>query len=97
VPRKNGFGLQSSVRIPKSIPELHTMLRQTTWIPATTGNDLFYHGHSDGAFVISQHPQCSKRVHLPWNSWDLYMNTLNVNLGLDKVQKFWYQGLAQGI
>jgi hypothetical protein len=94
---KNGlFGLTTSVRTPSSVESLRTMLIQTSWIPFAIGDDLWHLGHMDGAFTLPQHPSCVHHVGLSLN-WDLYLNVINVNLGRDKVETFWNQGLARGL
>jgi hypothetical protein len=90
------WGIQMSIRTPQTIQELRTMLIQTTWIPFAIGNDLWYDKHMDGAFTTSYHPQCQYNVGLAFD-WDLYNNVVNVNLGRDKVEKFWKKGLEYGL
>jgi hypothetical protein len=90
------FGLQVAVQTPTSAYDLHRMLKQTTWIPGATGDTLFYQGHTDGAFALFQHPRCDSSLKIPWYHWDVCLNTINVNLGRDKVEKFWKAGLAHG-
>jgi hypothetical protein len=90
------FGLKAAVQTPRSTYDLHRMLKQTTWIPGATGDTLFYQGHTDGAFALFQHPRCDSSLKIPWYHWDVYLNTINVNLGRDKVEKFWKAGLAHG-
>jgi hypothetical protein len=94
---KNGwFGLTTSVRTPSSVESLRTMLIQTSWIPFAIGDDLWHLEHMDGAFTLPQHPSCAHHVGLSLN-WDLYLNVINVNLGRDKVETFWNQGLTRGL
>lgn len=52
--------------------------------------------HMDGAFSLAQHPTCQFKLGLPL-SLDVYLNILNMNLGPDKVEKFWKAGLAHGL
>ena len=96
VKNDGGWGVKVSIRTPKSVQELRTMLIQTTWIPLAIGNDLWYDHHMDGAFTTSYHPKCQYQVGLAFD-WDLYTNVVNVNLGRDKVEKFWNQGLEYGL
>jgi len=94
---KNGyFGLKPDIRTPSSVPELHEMLLQTTWIPFATGADLWHKDHMDGAFSISNHPKCEHEVGLMLDP-DLFANIVNVNLGERKVRKFWDAGFSYGL
>jgi hypothetical protein len=90
------WGVETSIRTPQTVHELRTMLIQTTWIPLAIGNDLWYDHHMDGAFTTPYHPKCQYNVGLAFDL-DLYMNVVNVNLGRDKVEKFWNKGLAYGL
>jgi hypothetical protein len=92
----NWFGLNAVVRKPESLEHLHEMLLQTTWIPYATGGDLWLKDHMDGAFTVAQHPKCEHSVGIELNL-DLVKNIVNVNLGRDKVEKFYYAGLALGL
>jgi hypothetical protein len=87
---------KTSIRRPTSLSELRTMLIQTTWIPFAIGNELWHNGHMDGAFTSPFHPTTDVTVGLELD-WDLYANVLNVNLGRDKVEKFWNKGIALGL
>jgi hypothetical protein len=89
-------GLKATVRTPNSIDSLHEMLLQTTWIPYAVGNDLWLKDHMDGAFSTAQHPICAHTLGLTLYP-ELVANVLNVNLGRDKVVKFWNEGLAKGL
>jgi hypothetical protein len=88
--------VKTSIRSAESVSELRTMLLQTTWIPFAIGNGLWYNGHMDGAFTTPFHPAADVTVGLELD-WDLYANVLNVNLGRDKVEKFWNKGKALGL
>jgi hypothetical protein len=92
----NWFGLNAVVRKPESLEHLHEMLLQTTWIPYATGGDLWLKDHMDGAFTVAQHPMCEHSVGISSNL-DLVANIVNVNLGRDKVEKFYNAGLALGL
>lgn len=92
----NWFGLNAVVRKPESLEHLHEMLLQTTWIPYATGEDLWLKDHMDGAFTVAQHPKCEHSVGIELNL-DLVANIVNVNLGRDKVEKFYDAGLALGL
>jgi hypothetical protein len=94
--KSNWFGLNAVVRKPESLEHLHEMLLQTTWIPYATGGDLWLKDHMDGAFTVAQHPKCEHSVGLSSNL-DLVANIVNVNLGRDKVEKFYNAGLALGL
>ena len=97
------YGLKSAIRSPTGLDDLYTMLLQTTWIPFATGEQIWEvngspdgEHHMDGIFSSHDHPVCAHHVGLPWN-WDLRVNALNVNLGADKVAKFWAEGLVYGL
>ena len=90
------FGLKPSIRTPSNKEELHNMLLQTTWIPFATGADLWLDDHMDGAFSITDHPKCQHEVGLMFDL-EMYAHVVNVNLGKDKVEKFWNAGLAYGL
>jgi hypothetical protein len=92
----NWFGLNAVVRKPESLEHLHEMLLQTTWIPYATGGDLWLEDHMDGAFTVAQHPKCEHSVGIS-SDLDLVANIVNVNLGRDKVEKFYNAGLALGL
>jgi hypothetical protein len=92
----NWFGLDAVVRKPESLEHLHEMLLQTTWIPYATGRDLWLKDHMDGAFTVAQHPKCEHSVGIA-PDLDLVANIVNVNLGRDKVEKFYNAGLALGL
>jgi len=94
--RQGLFGLAPSVQQARSISHLNKLLLQTTWIPWAVGNGLFHENHMDGAFTASQHPTCEHALHLP-RMWSLYLNTININLGVNLVRKFWKAGLEYGI
>jgi hypothetical protein len=90
------FGAKTSIRSAETVSELRAMLIQTTWIPFAIGNGLWYSGHMDGAFTTPFHPVTELAVGLELD-WDLYANVLNVNLGRDKVEKFWKKGTVMGL
>jgi hypothetical protein len=90
------FGLNAAVRKPESLEHLHEMLLQTTWIPYATGGDLWSKDHMDGAFTVAHHPKCEHSVGIS-SDLDLLANIVNVNLGRDKVEKFYSAGLALGL
>ena len=92
----NWFGLNAVVRKPESLAHLHEMLLQTTWIPYATGGDLWLKDHMDGAFTVALHPKCEHSVGIS-SDLDLVANIVNVNLGRDKVEKFYNAGLALGL
>jgi hypothetical protein len=92
----NWFGLNAVVRKPESLEHLHEMLLQTTWIPYATGGDLWLKDHMDGAFTVSHHPKCEHSVGIS-SDFELVANIVNVNLGRDKVEKFYNAGLALGL
>jgi hypothetical protein len=98
--RDGWFGVKSAIRSPATRDDLYEMLLQTTWIPFATGESLWDSSngeyHMDGIFSPKGHPICAHNLGLPW-TWDLRANALNVNLGLDKVKKFWNEGLAYGL
>ena len=96
------MGVRSVIRTPQSIDELRDMLLHTTWIPWATGDGLWVEDvltgnhHMDGAFSATTHPRCSHHLGLPF-MLDLFLNILNVNLGRDKVEKYWNAGVLLGI
>jgi len=90
------FGVKASVRTPSDVRELRELLLQSTWIPYATGRHLHHKNHFDGAFSLLQHPRCAHKVGLAPDA-DLMLNFINVNLGEDKVEKFWNAGLAYGL
>jgi hypothetical protein len=98
----NGWwGVRPVIRTPASLEELHEMLIQTTWIPFATGRRIWHAGgHNDGAFTSPLHPGCDYHVGLTasslFNSLDVLLNVVNVNLSPQKVEKFWRAGVAQG-
>ena len=94
--RRGWGGLDVAIRSPKSLNELQHMLIQTTWIPFAVGDDLFHEEHMDGAFSFTEHPNCEHHVGLALDI-DLFLNIVNVNLGREKVEKFWKAGLAYGL
>ena len=100
--RNDWFGLKSSIRSPSGSEDLYRMLLQTTWIPFATAERLWEADSStgeynmDGIFSTHDHPVCAHQLDLPWK-WDLRVNGLNVNLGPDKVVKFWNEGLEYGL
>lgn len=98
----NGWwGVKPVIRTPSSLDELHEMLIQTTWIPFATGRWVWHSGgHNDGAFTSPLHPTCDYHVGLtassPFNSLEVLLNVVNVNLSPLKVEKFWKAGVVQG-
>jgi hypothetical protein len=84
------------MQTPTDMEHLKTLLIQTTWIPLVVGSESTYDGHMDGFFSTWQHPTCNKYVGLTPNV-DLYLNTLNLNLGAQSVDKFWNMGLEYGL
>ena len=64
--------------------------------PFATGDRLWNDRHIDGAYSIFSHPKCHKTVGLPYDL-ELFANALNVNLGIEKVKRFWKAGKAYGI
>ena len=96
------MGVRSVIRTPQSIDELRDMLLHTTWIPWATGDGLWAEDvltgnhHMDGAFSATTHPRCTHQLSLPF-MLDLFLNILNVNLGRDKVEKYWNAGVELGI
>ena len=99
---KEVMGVKSVIRTPGSIEELRDMLIHTTWIPFATGNGLWTQDgrtgdhHMDGAFSATTHPRCTHHLGLPF-MMDLFLNILNVNLGIDKVEKYWNAGITMGL
>lgn len=92
------FGVQTCIRTPTDAESLRTMLIQTAWIPFAVGDDLWHNNeHMDGAFSMAHHPICEHNLGLALLDWDLMANVLNVNLGRNKVEQFWNQGLARGL
>lgn len=90
------FGTKTSSRTPSNLESLRTMLMQTTWIPAATGNGLFHKQHMDGAFSVLTHPACEHKLGLAFD-FDLIANIVNVNIGPEKVAKLWKLGLQTGL
>lgn len=96
------MGVRPVIRTPQSIDELRDMLLHTTWIPWATGDGLWVEDvltgnhHMDGAFSATTHPRCTHQLSLPF-MLDLFLNILNVNLGRDKVEKYWNAGVELGI
>ena len=90
------FGTIAVTRSPRSVEELHKMLLQTTWIPFAVGRDLWFEGHMDGAFSFGQHSAFLHNVKPPFDV-DVILNTINVNLGPDKAEKYWNYGLKHGL
>lgn len=99
---KDMVGVRSVIRTPRSIDELRDMLIHTTWIPWATGDGLWTQDeltgdhHMDGAFSATTHPRCTHHLGLPF-MLDLFLNILNVNLGRDKVEKYWNAGIMLGL
>ena len=99
---KDMVGVRSVIRTPRSIGELRDMLIHTTWIPWATGDGLWAKDaltgdhHMDGAFSATTHPRCTHHLGLPF-MLDLFLNILNVNLGRDKVEKYWNAGIMLGL
>lgn len=99
---KDMVGVRSVIRTPRSIGELREMLIHTTWIPWATGDGLWTKDaltgdhHMDGAFSATTHPRCTHHLGLPF-MLDLFLNILNVNLGRDKVEKYWNAGIMLGL
>mmetsp|Transcript_32838 Transcript_32838/g.72066 ORF Transcript_32838/g.72066 Transcript_32838/m.72066 type:complete len:559 (+) Transcript_32838:158-1834(+) len=99
---KEVMGVKSVIRTPRSLEELRDMLIHTTWIPYATGDGMWTqdirtgHHHMDGAFSATTHPRCTHHLGLPF-MMDLFLNILNVNLGRDKVEKYWKAGVAMGL
>ena len=99
---KDMVGVRSVIRTPRSIDELRDMLIHTTWIPWATGDGLWTQDeltgdhHMDGAFSATTHPRCTNHLGLPF-MLDLFLNILNVNLGRDKVEKYWNAGIMLGL
>ena len=99
---KGHLAVRHAVRTPRAVAALREMLVQTTWIPYVTGGGLWAPAdgrtgdrHADGGFSALGHPACAARLGLPFLG-DLFWNTLNANLGRDKVEKFWDAGVAFG-
>ena len=87
---------RTSIRTPTSVQQLRTLLIQSAWIPMATGGGLWHHDHMDGAFSLPQHPVCEKHVGLILD-WELLANVVNVNLGLDALERLFQRGLAYGV
>ena len=99
--KQGRMGIKHAIRKPKTIEELREGLIHTTWIPFATGETVWVQDtktgdhYMDGAFSSILHPICTHHLGLPF-MLDLFMNTLNVNLGRDKVEKYWDSGVAFG-
>ena len=93
---KDGWGVQTTIRTPKSMADLRELLIQTAWIPLVTGDELLYQGHMDGAFSTAHHPKCNKTLSLPLD-WDLISNILNVNLDKMSLERLWQKGMEYGV
>mmetsp|Transcript_24178 Transcript_24178/g.35825 ORF Transcript_24178/g.35825 Transcript_24178/m.35825 type:complete len:516 (+) Transcript_24178:47-1594(+) len=98
---KGFMGVRHEVRTPQSIQELRKGLIHTTWIPYATGGSLWNYDaqtddhHMDGAFSVKTHPRCTYHLDPPF-MMDLFLNVINVNLGRDKVEKYWDAGVDFG-
>lgn len=95
--RHSYMGVKTAIRTPENADELKDMLLQTAWIPFAISRDLWHDEHMDGAFTLHSHPRCRFQLGYDKMEWDLMMNALNVNLGYDKVRKFWERGLQLGL
>lgn len=92
-----GFGIVADYRTARSRQDLALLLRQTAWIPAVTGDDLWLDGNMDGAFSIPMHPVCedvqlSKLPHV-----EVSKHALNPYLDGELATQFWKDGLALGL
>ena len=99
--KENRMRVKHEIRKPTTIQELREGLIHTTWIPFATGGSIWAqdtktgHHYMDGAFSSILHPICTYHLGLPF-MMDLFLNTLNVNLGKDKVEKYWDAGVSFG-
>jgi len=94
-------GIGVNMRQARSVAELRELLIQTTWIPFATGWGLWKEDtrgnlHMDGGVSMLFHPDCQFNLRLPM-MFDLFLNFLNPNMGIEKVEKFWNSGLGYGI
>lgn len=89
------------MRTPSTLDELYDMLIQTTWIPFATGKGWSHQGHFDGGFSLWQHPilQSDTVVTLPspLHNLKLWLQSLNVNMGVEQAYQFWNEGLEYGL
>ena len=83
--------LQMEITKATSIPHLKTLLRQSAFIPFATGFGLHHKGHFDGGFSLLFHPRCTHSITLPF-SFDMLRNILNVNMGIDVVNRLYAYG-----
>jgi len=60
--------------------------------PIVTGDELFYRGHSDGAFSLPDHPPCAQQVNLPLR-FDLFANSLNPGMNHKLLADFFKLGI----
>jgi hypothetical protein len=91
------FGFHAAIQTPTDVSDLKKLLMQTTWIPLAVGSHFSHLGHLDGIFSAFQHPTCKHQVGLAWTNAELMMNTLNVNLGPESVERLWDMGLEYGL
>eukprot|EP00543_Licmophora_paradoxa_P014338 CAMPEP_0202470318 /NCGR_PEP_ID=MMETSP1360-20130828/81274_1 /ASSEMBLY_ACC=CAM_ASM_000848 /TAXON_ID=515479 /ORGANISM="Licmophora paradoxa, Strain CCMP2313" /LENGTH=255 /DNA_ID=CAMNT_0049095983 /DNA_START=74 /DNA_END=841 /DNA_ORIENTATION=+ len=99
----NGWmGTKSLIRSPSNANELKEWLLESAWIPWAIGNSMWYQDsfsggyHMDGVFSLHDHPVCAYSVVPMSLDWDMRLNTLNVNMGRSKAERFWYMGLSGG-
>ena len=50
----------------------------------------------DGAFSSSTHPRIKETIKLPLR-FDIFLHSLNINLGVDMVHHFWNIGYKDGV
>jgi len=99
---ENGFGVKAVLHTPVVedstwVPSLRKLLIQTTWIPGAIGHDLWLDDHIDGLFVARQvWGECDHIVKADFG-WDLFWNSLNVQIRGEQALSFWKAGLERGL
>ncbi|GMI39282.1 hypothetical protein TrCOL_g10643 [Triparma columacea] len=90
------YGLMPVVTQAKTREELKGLLIKTSFIPFATGFGLAAEdGEMDGGFSMLFHPRCKKAIYLPVR-WDMFKNILNVNMGMETVERLYAKGLEDG-
>ena len=91
------YGLVPVVTQARTREELKGLLIKTSFIPFATGFGLSAEdGEMDGGFSMLLHPRCKRAIYLPV-SWDMVSNILNVNMGMETVERLYGKGVADGI
>jgi len=80
------------VTVAKSREELKGLLIKTSFIPFATGFGFNNDGEMDGGFSMILHPRCKRGIYLPVR-WDMIANVLNVNMGMETVERLYEEGV----